>query len=266
MLAAVPGATLAEAAVEAGPFMAVRQDWSAARLVAASDPAASLPLFERAIAASPGNNGLLLSAAQAAAVARDRTRLLVWLRRLASQGGAPSAADAARFAALLGRASNGDEEASARRPGNGTRRLAVVPRSVRLVEGIAYDQERKSLLVSSVVNRTVYRVGHAGPARSLLRVPADAGSPLGIIVDQKRRVLWAALDPTAPAAGAQARVGGLLRYRLDTGRMDVIASGTSEAMLGDVTVAPDGSAYGADPHTGAVYRCRPGCTALERGP
>ena len=38
--------------------------------------------------------------------------------------------------------------------------------------------------------------------------------------------------------------------------------GDTLAQPGDVTIAPDGSVYVSDAATGAVYLCKPGCTAL----
>jgi hypothetical protein len=260
LLIALFGPALLAAGVEDG-FFGVRGLWQSARSIAAEHPGDSAAAFDRAIAASPGSNGLLLSAATAALRAHDRMRARALLGRFAAQGGAlperematelGAAADDPLLATL---AANGA-------PGPAGTIAATLPAAIRLVEGVAYDDRDRATYVSSVIDRTIYRIVGAGPVAAFHLTP-DLGSPLSIAIDTRRRILWAALDPRAPGAPGSGR-GGLLRLSLDGHGDGVVTVPGTDIAIGDVMVAVDGTAYAGDGRSGAVYRCRPGCIALE---
>jgi DNA-binding beta-propeller fold protein YncE len=244
-------------------FFGVRALWQSARSAAAAHPTDSAAAFDRALAASPGSNGLLLSAIGAALRAQDRDRARALLTRFAAQGGALPAADAKEIGHDLG-APAGDPllvaliaNGAPVEPGSVA---ATVPAAMRLIEGVAYDDRSRTAYLSSVVGRTIYRVAGTTPV-VLLRLTPDLGSPMAIAIDTRHRTLWAGLDPKAPGAPASSK-GGLLELSFD-GRTHRFVTAPKDVAIGDVMVAPDGTAYAGDGRSGAVYRCRPGCAALE---
>lgn len=263
MLITLVGPLLIAAGVEDG-FFGVRGLWQSARSIAADHPGDSAAAFDRAIAASPGSNGLLLSAATAALRAHDGVRARTLLARFAAQGGAFSGQEVAQLATDL--SVSADDPLLATLVANGApvpagRVAATLPAAIRLVEGVAYDDRDCAIYVSSVVDRTIYRIASAGPVAAFHLTP-DLGSPLAIAIDTRRRILWAALDPKAPGAPVSGK-GGLLRLSLDGHGHGVVTVPGADIAIGDVMVAADGTAYAGDGRSGAVYRCKPGCTALE---
>jgi hypothetical protein len=245
-------------------FFGVRALWQSARSAAAEHPVDSAAAFDRAIAASPGNNGLLLSATGAALRAQDRERARTLLTRFATQGGTLPGEEVKEIGNALG-ALAGDP-LPAMLAANGTPLdtgsvMATLPATIRLIEGVAHDDRGGSTYVSSVVDRTIYRVTGAAPA-AVLRLTSDLGSPMALAIDVRHRTLWAGLDPHAPGAPASGK-GGLLKLSLDGRTHSLITLRGTDVAIGDVMVAPDGTVYAGDGRSGAVYRCRPGCAALE---
>nr|WP_299909784.1 hypothetical protein [Sphingomonas bacterium] len=245
-------------------FFGVRALWQSARSIAAEHPADSEAAFDQAIAASPGNNGLLLSAAGAALRAHDPARARLLLTRLAVQGGTVTEENEAAIAAELAAPASDPLLVSLtanRTPVARGTPWATLPATIRLIEGVAYDDRRQAAYVSSVVDRTLYRIDGKGAVSVALKLPPDFGSPLALAIDPRHRLLWAALDPKAPGGSG---AGGLLRLSLDTGDRALLPGPAGEALsIGDVAVGADGTAFAADGRSGGVYRCRPGCKALE---
>ena len=255
---------LAAADPGAGGFFGVRALWQSARSIAAENPADSKVAFDQAVAASPGNNGLLLSATSAALRAHDPARARLLLTRFAAQGGTASEENAVAIAAELGEAASDPlfiSLAANRAPVARGKPWAMLPPAIRLIEGVAYDDRHQAAYVSSVVDRTLYRIDGKGAVSVALRLPPDFGSPLALAIDPRHRLLWAALDPKAPGGSG---VGGLLKLSLDTRAHALVPGPAGEALsIGDVAVGADGTAFAADGRSGGVYRCRPGCKALE---
>jgi hypothetical protein len=264
MLIALAAPLLLAASTGEDGFFGVRALWQSARSAAAEHPADSAAAFDRALAASPGSNGLLLSAIGAALRAQDRDRARALLTRFAAQGGALPDADVKEIGDDL-RAPAGDPllvaliaNGAPVEPGSVA---ATVPAAMRLIEGVAYDDRNRTAYVSSVVGRTIYRVAGTTPV-VLLRLTPDLGSPMAIAIDTRHRTLWAGLDPKAPGASASGK-GGLLSLSLDGRTHRLVTAPAGDVAIGDVMVAPDGTAFAGDGRSGAVYRCRPGCAALE---
>ncbi len=259
-------ALLAAAPAGGDDYSGVRIAWAAARDAAVGDPAAALPRFDALVAAAPANNGVLRSAIATALAAHDTARLKRWLDRFVRQGGGLS--DAARAAI---RAEAGGAivpsiwqaiEANSRALGI-ARVVARLPAGAHLIEGVAYDRRHGTLFASSVVDRVIFRIDADGAPEVAVALGEAAGSPMALFADAARGLLWAAVDGD-PFGGDAPGSGGLLRISPRTGAHRLIPGpGGTPLHLGDVTVGPDGTAYGADSQSGAVYRCRPGCDRLE---
>lgn len=138
---------------------------------------------------------------------------------------------------------------------------AEVPAEYRLVEGIALDKDR--LFIGTVVDgRLAYLekdVWHEVPL----------GSPrnglFGMKADTRRRLLWIATGAGEPTAVTGDRMSGLIAVNLDTlkvAKRVPLAPGAT-GIPGDVAVASDGTVYVSNAVSGAIHRCRPGCTVLD---
>jgi hypothetical protein len=131
-----------------------------------------------------------------------------------------------------------------------------------LVEGLAYDSPRLRLFATTVVGRSlVYR-----DTKDFKRVPLEnAGSLFGMAIDGARRTLWIASGKVAQTPDPASAFAGLIGIELNTltEKARVPAPADMAGALGDVAVSGDGTVYASNGETGAVLRCRPGCTELE---
>ena len=139
--------------------------------------------------------------------------------------------------------------------------VAHGPAEPVLIEAAAYDGEGR-LLVSSVHLGGVHRLGADGRMDRL--TPDDAGRGVfGLVADPERGWLWAAstdsvFDSTEGGGAA------LLKLDLATGRLlGRYEPGDGDHAFGDLALGPDGSVYVSDSVGLAVFRLRPGGTALE---
>jgi hypothetical protein len=237
-------------------------------------PAAEWPLapiglaspadVDRAAASFPSSMGLQRRRLGAALEAKDVAAALDAANRLASAGAGLSPAARAQVAALLG--AEAMQRLNARFDGNmepiaASSPYMAIPPNHRLIEGIAVDPESPEIFATSVVDRQLVMLHPRNGARG--SSVGEVGSLLGAMFDTRSRRLWVAsaiVDETpktgAPFSGLlsvdPANPGGAARIPAPAG-----------ATLGDVTVAADGTVYASDGLKGAVYVCRPGCTALE---
>lgn len=235
---------------------------------------------DSALALRPDHPSLVYNGAAAAALARDTAAALRLLGRLAEWGlaydpGQDSDFDALRgvpeFAAvrerLLGnRAPRGRAETAFR-----------LPEREMIAEGLAYDPESRSFVVTDVRHRSAWRLGGDGePAGRLVDGADGAPSPLGMAIDPARRALWISgtrvpesIVPPADSGGAEAQVR---EYDLDTGALrrvlalpgraaDGDTAGPAPA-AGDVAVEPGGTVLVSDWRTGSLFRGVPDSDTL----
>ena len=127
----------------------------------------------------------------------------------------------------------------------------------RLIEGLIWESGAHRLYATSVVDRRLLEI-RADGAHVVLE--GGLGSLFGGVFASGRLWISAAMIEQTPAGPGFA---GLLV--LDPAnpaaarRIPALAGATP----GDAAVALDGTAYVSDGMNGAVYRCRPACTALE---
>lgn len=141
---------------------------------------------------------------------------------------------------------------------------AQVPAEYRLVEGIAWDARTGWLFVGTVVDgRLAYRDASGAWREVALGTPR--ASLFGMAIDAPRRLLWIGTGSLEQTAVAGDRMIGLIAIDLDTlkvaRRVPVAVGG--QGAVGDLTIAPDGTIYATNVTSGAIHRCKPGCTVLE---
>jgi hypothetical protein len=217
------------------------------------------------VAARFPNSSIMQRRRLAAALrSQDAAAALDAAGRLAAMGAALSAAarrqveplvGAARFAPIAARF-----DANVAPLGSSTL-YATIPATHRLIEGLIWDGRRRQLYATSVIDRRLLRL--VPPERADVALEGGVGSLLGGAYDRKRDRLWIA---SALLDGASAPPGfsGLAGFEPGRGRtLRIPLPAGTQATLGDVAVAADGTVYASDGLTGAVYRCRPGCAALE---
>jgi hypothetical protein len=252
--AVAEAAAKARAAHDARDFAAFRE-WSTRLLSLA--PRSTRALYNLACAQA------LAGDASAAAALLDRlTRMEV-----ATDAGRDPDFDAIRkhpeFAAALDRARALEALVGASEP------AFTLPEQDLITEGVAYDPRSRAFFVSSVRKRKVVRRGPDGAVSDFTRPADNLFSALGLAVDAPRRALWVTTSVNPPMEGYRKEDDGrssLVEYDLDTRavrRRLPPPEGIDKALLSDLTVAPGGDVFVADPNAGRIYVLRRGETALR---
>ncbi|MCS6627522.1 hypothetical protein N0B44_31920 [Roseibacterium beibuensis] len=268
LTAAAPG--LAQQAVETdvAAFQRLRAEGVAA--ANADDLETAAARLAEADGRIPNHPGLMLMRARVAAGSGQPAEALALAQRYADTGlsmnlgGDPALAglsDQPGFAAL-------EATVEANRAPVGADRLtplAAIPGG-GLVESVAWDEARGRWLVATIRDRTIVALDDAGAVSPFLAPEAEIGGVLGLAMDAPAGVLWAATAPLPPAvhgraADAPPLASALLKIDASSGR--VLArypAPGADQMLGDVTLAPDGTVYVAG---GDLFQLKPGSEALE---
>ncbi|MBW8302789.1 MAG: hypothetical protein K0M78_02335, partial [Brevundimonas sp.] len=218
----------------------------------------------------PNHPGLMLMRARLAAGAGQPEEAIAQVRRYADAGLVVNLAGDRALSTLAGQPGY-DALAAAieanRAPvgADRLRPLAAIPGG-GLVESVARDEARGRWLVAMVRGRTIMALDDAGAVSPFLAPDAEIGGVLGLAMDAQAGVLWAATAPVPPAlhgraADAPPLASALLKIEAASGRVlaRYPAPGPHQ-MLGDVTLAPDGTVHVAG---GDLFQLRPGGEALE---
>jgi sugar lactone lactonase YvrE len=220
-----------------------------------------------------GHTGAKWTLATIAAHEGDREDMLHWLGALADAGiTRPVAADSLfhrwradpEFRAVAGKL-----EANGRPSANATIARSLGDADL-LAEDVAWDARGKRFLVSSIHRGKILAIDDAGHVTDFAG-SRDAGvwGVYGLALDAKRGVLWATtgagpeFEDFLPADSGRT---ALLAFDLRTSRLRQrleLARTAARQVLGDVTVASDGTVYACESYGGAVYRLPHGAAALE---
>ena len=143
---------------------------------------------------------------------------------------------------------------------------ATLPKQDLLIESVAWDPTRKSLLVGGLREGAVYQVGKGGALTTLVEADADNGlwAVMDLVVDDERGVLWVASTALPHFKGYRPEQdlgrAGVFKFDLETGKF--LKSYLSPSLLGQsffmtaLALAPDGTVYAADGVNNAVYMVR----------
>lgn len=127
-----------------------------------------------------------------------------------------------------------------------------------IAEGLARDGDR--FFVAGVAARRIVEIRN-GRARDFVRLPGDY-SPFGIAVAKQR--LWVTAGTVRQGAGHDGP-SALIVFNLRGNRMGTYpVPDEGRHVLGDLTIAPDGTAYVSDGLDGSIYMLPPGGRALAR--
>lgn len=268
LCAASPGLAQEAAETDVAAFQRLRAEGVAA--ASADDLATASALLAEADGRIPNHPGLMLMRARVAAAAGRSDAALEQVRRYADAGLVMNLAGDRALSTLSGQPGFDAVAAAleANRAPVGADRLtllAAIPGG-GLVESVARDETRGRWLVAMIRGRTIMALDDAGEVSPFLAPEAEIGGVLGLAMDARAGVLWAATAPLPPAvhgraADAQPLASDLLKIDLASGQ--VLArypAPAGDQMLGDVTLAPDGTVYVAG---GDLFQLRPGGEALE---
>ena len=133
-------------------------------------------------------------------------------------------------------------------------------------EGIAFDPVDGVFYVGSLHRRSILRVDRAGRETVLVAPGRDSlWAVLGLRVDPKRRLLWAA-SAADGREGAAAGSSALFAFELPGGALHgrwVLSEPPRKHLLNDLVVTDDGDVYATDSQSGEIRRLPSGAGALE---
>ncbi len=242
------------------------------------DPPAYLENIRAAARLRPHHPILLYHLARASAQSGDEAGAMAALHRLAAMGVARDVGPDSAFAPLGG--SPGFAALLARFDSNAAplarSRLAFEVRdSSFLPEGLTRDPTSGAFFVSSVHLRRVVRV--EGPPSGRGAAPAvfagdSPWSPMGMVVDTARGLLWAATSAVAEGRGTDSVDLGhaaVVAFDLGTGERRGAYSSPAdgrEHWFGDLALVPGGDLLVSDSRAPELYRLHTDSGSLEPVP
>ncbi len=146
--------------------------------------------------------------------------------------------------------------------------LHELPETAGILEGLAWRESTGDLFVGDVHQRCIWRIGADGRLVPFSQSEALYGV-FGLVVDEARDALWAATSSLPEIAGYSDAIRGraaLAEISLKTGelrRLIPIPDDGREHVLGDLTLAPDGTVYLTDSVAPIIWRLLPDATELE---
>jgi len=131
----------------------------------------------------------------------------------------------------------------------------TIPEKDFLVEGVAYDPQTKTFYFGSNLKKKIISIDSAGKVSDFSSPSDSLYSVLGMNVDAKRRILWAASSMMKEMGDPETKAA-IFKYDLTNkkliSRFDLPPTEGGN-VLGDVIVNSQGDAYTTDSITPAVY-------------
>lgn len=238
--------------------------------------AAYLAKMEEAAALRPDIPSILTNLAAAQVAAEQPEEAVATLGRLAALGITLPVDKAEEFAALRGRkdfAEIAKKFAANNRP-KGSGEIAFTLRDVTgLIEGIAWREKTGDFFFGDVNGRAVWQRTKDGKLHRLTPEGDELLGVFGLAVDEANGAIWAATSAVPAMRGYtpdQQGAAALAEIDLTTGAvrrtlpLPPPARGEAMNLLGDVSLAADGSVYLPDSGEPYIWRLAPGGNALER--
>jgi hypothetical protein len=231
----------------------------------AKDFAAFLENMKRAHALRPDHPRLLYNLAVAYALNGQAGESISHLEKIARMKLVYPAAEDEDFAALRG---NGAFHTVLKM--FETNAAPVVQSSVAFAvrekglvpESVAFDRKTGTFYLGSVAQRKILAVDKKGETRIFAGEAAGLWSVLGMKIDEKRRLLWAAtsaLKQTPSLKKEETGTAALAAFDLQTGRLVkkyLLSNQSKPHALGDLAINSNGDVYATDSASPGIYVAR----------
>ncbi len=231
-----------------------------------------LAKMEAAVALRPDYPRLLVNLAAAQALTGNADASVATLTRLAALGVSSPVEKSDEFAALLAR--EDFKAVSAKLAGNlvpsGAGEYAfMLPGMTGLIEGIAARPKTEEFFFGDVHLRCIWVRAPDGKVRRWSEPADELLGVFGLAVDEANGTLWAATTALPAMQGytkALDGVAGIAEFDLASGKLRRVArlpADGKQHVLGDLTLAPDGSVYLPDSGEAVLWRLAPGAATPE---
>ncbi|MBI9055211.1 MAG: SMP-30/gluconolactonase/LRE family protein [Bacteroidales bacterium] len=154
------------------------------------------------------------------------------------------------------------------KPVNTSKIAFVLPEKDLIPEGVAYDKLNKTLFISSIYKRKILAIDAAGNISDFIETgESGISSVIGMEVDSKKRELWAcsAFDENTIDTTKMDKSSGVYKFDLETGKLikKYLLKDTTECLINDITIHPNGTAFITESNNGKVYMIQPEKDRLE---
>lgn len=231
-----------------------------------------LAKIEAAAALRPDYPRLLVNLAEAQLANSQPEQAVATLGRLAALGVNSPVDKAPAFAALRER---DDFKAVVKRltanlePIGGGEVAFSLPGMTGLIEGVAYREKTRQYFFGDVHHRGIWVRSPDGKVRRFTTDDETVFAIFGVAVDEAHNTLWAATSAVPAMRGYTAELenaAGIAEFDLESGELRgvrrVSANGHPH-ILGDLTVAPDGSVFASDSASPVLWKLAVGAAAPE---
>jgi sugar lactone lactonase YvrE len=225
------------------------------------------------LAQAPDHPDLLISTARAYAANGRANEALDLLGQAIRRGARVDAALLPEFEALEGDARFAPLAAQGRlnlRPAAPPEVFLVIEDGSIDTEGIAYDEDTARLFIGSLKGG-IWQVDLRGNVEPFAGAESGLREVVGLKVDRKRRLLWAATGVFPDLFGGEpkkhAGLTGVIAFNIDSGERAGECWLDERPILhgfNDLALAENGDVYVSDSATGSVYRLPGGGCRLER--
>ncbi|MCC6415200.1 MAG: hypothetical protein IT582_04760 [Opitutaceae bacterium] len=245
---------------------------AALQLAQAGDHPAALARMRDAAELRPTHPAYLYNLACLQSLAGEREAALATLQQLSGFGIYTPAAKDSDFASLADETAF--QESTARFEANRAARGQVeaafpLVHQSGLIEGLAWRAATDEWFFGDLHHRCVWRRATGGPPTRFAVEDAVSFGIGGLVVDEKRGLLWAAGSTQKVTSGWNEAIDGqcaLLAFDLNTGALrhtyPVPNDGRVHATV-DLTLATDGAVYLSDSAAPVIWRLVPGGGQLE---
>jgi hypothetical protein len=234
---------------------------------------AALGLMEKAVALRPDHPRYLGALARLQAMTERSFDAITTLNRLARMGVFLDPQQDESFAPLHGSLDFSDvvlRLRANRDPLGAGHVLFELPAMTGIIEGVAFRATTGDYFLGDVRHRCVWLRRPDGSVQPFS--PADAGllGVFGLAVDETRGSLWAATTTVAEMEGyrpADRNRAALVEFALADGRIRRSAALPPDGaghVIGDLTVAADGTVYATDSLSPVIWRLPPGAAQPQR--
>ncbi|MBI4621922.1 MAG: hypothetical protein HY736_01715 [Verrucomicrobia bacterium] len=240
-----------------------REDYPAAR-----------EAFASALKLRPDSPRYLHDLAAVSALAGDPGAALDLLCRLVALGVAAPVERDPDFASLQGKPEFRQVVqaiAENRSPRGEADVLVELPGRTGIVEGIVFRERTSDLFLGDAHHRCIWRRDRDGRvSRFTATEDDDILGVFGLVLDEPRNTLWAAMAAVPEMSGFTADLKGqsaLGEFNLATGELRRAIPAPDDGhghLLGDLTLAPDGTIYATDSAAPIVWQLAPGAEDLEK--